>query len=414
MCHYIPYYQPKGSLKNKKEYGCMADKSRWTDLIARVQDVTDRTIALRRDLHRIPEASGQELKTSARVLQELGELDVAVQSEVAGTGVVVDLDTERPDPLIVLRADMDALPMEDRSAESYRSLHPGLAHTCGHDGHTAILIGVVHVLSHLREGLTGRIRFVFQPAEETASGAQAMLAAGVLGQDPPEAILALHACPGIATDTVTCRAGVIAASNDAFTITVQGQGGHSARPHQARNPLDGMARLLQGLPALSTQQRVITICTAHAGNSKNVIPETGILAGTARCLDEVLRQRSKTDIEEQAQALCAPLDLHASVVFQEGCPSVQNDARLFSRFQDMGQALHPLLHVEEAEGPSMGGEDFAFFTQQAPGLLLRLGVGIHSPLLHTPEFSFNDDAIPTGMLAFAGLVLQLSTERNAH
>jgi len=266
------------------------------------------------------------------------------------------------------------------------------------------------VLSRLQEGLTGQIRFVFQPAEETATGAQAMLAAGVLGQAQPDAALALHATPGLAPDTVTCRAGVIGASNDAFTITVRGQGGHSARPHEACNPLDGMARLLQDLPALSTSRRVVTICTAHAGNSKNVIPETGVLTGTARCLDEGLRRHTKAEIEAQAQTLCASLDLDATIVFQEGCPSVQNDAGLFARLQDVGRALHGHLHVQETAAPSMGGEDFAFFTQQAPGLLLRLGVGTDSPLLHTPEFSFNDDAVPTGMLALAGLALQLCTE----
>jgi amidohydrolase len=303
------------------------------------------------------------------------------------------------------------LPVDDRSPAEYRSRRPGYAHCCGHDGHTAILFGVAGVLARLRETLCGRIRFVFQPAEERATGAKAMLAAGVLADGPPDAVLALHAWPGLPPDTVASRAGVVGASNDAFTIEVRGRGGHSARPNQARNPLDGMARLLQALPTLSTPQRVVTICTARAGIRDNVIPERGTLSGTSRALDEGLRQRTKREIQEQATALCAALGLSATVVFGEGCPPVVNDGNLLSELFEVGEALAPHVRVTELPAPSMGADDFAYFLEHAPGLLIRLGMGVDSPPLHTSEFTFDDRAVPTGILVLAGMVVRLCAQQ---
>jgi amidohydrolase len=377
------------------------------DLIAAVERVAPRAVALRRDLHRIAEPSGREVETAGRVAKELARMELAVRTGVGGTGVTADWETGRPGPFVLLRADMDALPIEDRSPAACRSLNPGYSHACGHDGHTAILVGVVEVLKRQEAALAGRVRFVFQPAEELATGARAMIAAGVLADGRPDAVLALHAWPGLAVDTVASRPGVMGASHDAFTIEVRGRGGHSARPDQALNPLDGMARLLQELPTLSSSERVVTICTARAGTSDNVIPDRGTLTGTTRALDEGLRQRTKVEIEERAARLLAPLGLSATVAFREGCPPVVNDQNLFSELCEVGKTLGPHVRVREVEAASMGAEDFAVFLNEAPGLLIRLGMGADSPLLHTPEFSFNDEAVPTGMLALTGMVLRV-------
>lgn len=382
----------------------------YADLISAVRRVAGHAVTLRRDLHRIPEPSGQEVETAARVAKELAQAGLDPRTGVGGTGVTADLETGRPGPFLLLRADMDALPVDDRSPEQYRSLHPGYSHCCGHDGHTATLVGVVNVLRDVQEKLSGRIRFVFQPAEEKAAGAKAMLAAGLLADGRPDAVLALHAWPALRTGTVASRAGVIGASSDGFTIEVHGRGGHSARPDNARNPLDGMARLVQALPSLSSPERVVTICTARAGSTDNVIPETGTLGGTLRALDEDLRERTKNDIQEQTRAICTTLGLSATVSIREGSPPVVNDAGLFSHLCQMARALEPHVRVEEVEAPSMGAEDFAVYMQQAPGLLIRLGMGVDSPLLHTPEFAFNDDALPTGMLVLAGMVLRLCSQ----
>ncbi len=382
----------------------------YTDLIAAVRQGATRAVALRRDLHRIPEPSGREVETAARVAMELAETGLPVRTGLGGTGVIADLETGRPGPYVLLRADMDALPLEDRSPPEWRSQRPGYTHCCGHDGHTATLLGAVHVLAHLEETLSGRIRFVFQPAEERATGAEAMLDAGLFADGRPDAVLALHAWPGLPTDTVASRPGVIGASSDAFTIEVRGRGGHSARPDQACNPLDGMARLIQALPMLSSPERVVTICTAQAGTTANVIPERGTLTGTSRALNEDLRRRTKQEIEERAKEVCTPLGLSATVSFRQGCPPVVNDRDLFSQLCELGEALAPHVRVEEVQAPSMGAEDFAVLMQQAPGLLIRLGMGTDSPLLHTPEFAFNDEAVPTGMLVLAGMVVRLCTK----
>lgn len=388
-------------------------KDSYADLIVAVRRVAARVVALRRDLHRIAEPSGREVKTAARVAKELAETDVTLQTGVAGTGVTADLETGRPGPFVVLRADMDALPVEDRSPAEGRSVHPGYSHCCGHDGHTAILLGAVRVLGILRERLSGRIRFVFQPAEENATGAKAMLAAGVLADDRAVAVLALHAWPGLPTDTVESRPGVVGASNDAFTIDVRGRSGHSARPEEALNPLGGMARLIEALPKLSSPQRMVTLCTARAGRTNNVIPEIGTLTGTSRALNEDLRQRTKSEIQQQAAALCAALGLSATVSFQEGCPPLVNDPELYWQLCRLGQALQPQVRVREVDAPSMGAEDFAFFMQEAPGLFIHLGMGADSPLLHTPEFLFNDEAVPTGITVLAAMALRLCAREKA-
>ena len=382
-------------------------KDPYAELIAAVRRVAARVVKLRRDLHRIPEPSGGEVKTAARVEKELAQTDVTLQTGVGGTGVTADLRTGRPGPFVVLRADMDALPVEDRSPAEYRSVHPGYSHCCGHDGHTAILVGAVWVLGMLRERLSGRIRFVFQPAEENAAGAKAMLAAGVLAESRPDAVLALHAWPGLPADTVASRPGVVGASNDAFSIEVRGRSGHSARPEEALNPLEGMARLIEVLPKLSSPKRMVTLCTARAGRTHNVIPEIGTLTGTSRALNEDLRQQTKREVQERAAVLCAAMGLSATVSFREGCPPLINEPELYWQLCRLGQDLRPQVRVREVDAPSMGSEDFAFFMQEAPGLFIRLGMGTDSPPLHTPEFLFNDEAVPTGISVLAAMALRL-------
>ncbi len=382
------------------------------DLIAAVRAAAPHAVALRRDLHRMPEPGGDEVQTAARIAEELADMSATVRTGVGGQGVVADLHGRREGGYVLLRADMDALPMEDRSEEEYRSLHPGYSHACGHDGHMAILLGTVHVLAQLRPRLAGRVRFVFQPAEEKATGAKAMLADGLLDDGRPDAALALHAWPELPSDVVASRPGVIAASLDPFAVRVRGHGGHSARPHRARNPLDGMARLIQVLPTLSSPERTVTICMSMAGGSDNVIPEEGTLAGSARALDEELQRQTRQAIRELAHQACDPLELCAEVSFRSSCPPVINDGRLFEELVAMGREFSRFVQVRQLDAPSMGGEDFAVFAQQIPGLLIRLGTGNpeadgNAPLLHTPEFAFNDRAVPTGMLVLAGMALRL-------
>jgi amidohydrolase len=271
----------------------------------------------------------------------------------------------------------------------------------------AILLGVARVLHGRRRRLAGRVRFLFQPAEEAAGGARTMIADGALDGMAPDAILALHGWPGLATDVVAARPGIMMASNDGFIVHVQGRGGHGARPDAARNPLPGLARAIEKLTALTRDDRVVSVCMVQAGEKNNVIPSRGILEGTCRALTSAVREETREAIRAAAQEACAGTGLQAEVLFQTGCPAVVNDTGLFDLFRAVGGELAGRLRVDTLDAPSMGSEDFSYFLEYGPGLIFRVGMGMEGPQLHTPAFDFNDAALGTGTTMLAALVWRL-------
>lgn len=377
------------------------------ELRGRLDEMVADTVAVRHRLHQVPEPANMEKDTSVLVREQMVEAGLDTVSTVGGTGLVGTLDSCRPGPTVVLRADMDALPVEEATGVPYTSRRPGYSHCCGHDGHMAILLGVARMLCRMRDALSGTVRFLFQPAEESGQGARRMMEAGALGTAPVAAVLGLHASPGLPVGTVGCRAGSVTAAIDSFTIAVNGSGGHSARPHSARNPLEGIARLIQDLPALSNAERVITVCTVKAGASRNVIPDTATLGGTCRSVSPQVRKQAVQDLSESALRLCEEVDLHAQVTIDEGCPPVVTNAELFRDFCVVARALEPHVQLAILDKPSMGSEDFAYYLEKAPGLLFRLGMGAAWPDLHTASFDFNDAAIETGISMLAGMTLRL-------
>jgi amidohydrolase len=378
-----------------------------TALLAAIDAHLERVARLRHDLHRIPEPGYHETETAAYVADALRAVGLAPRTGVGGTGVVADLETDRDGRQVVLRADMDGLPVREATGVPYKSRREGYAHACGHDGHMAILLGVAGVLRERRERLAGRVRFLFQPAEEVAGGARAMIADGALDGMAPDAILALHGWPGLAADTVAARPGIMMASNDGFLVRVHGRGGHGARPDAARNPLPGLARAIEKLTALTRADRVVSVCLVQAGEKNNVIPSRGILEGTCRALSPAVREETREAIRTAAREACAGAGLQAEVLFQTGCPAVENDPGLFDLFRAVGGALAGRLRVETLEAPSMGSEDFSCFLEYGPGLLFRVGVGEACPQLHAPGFDFNDAALGTGMRMLASMVWRL-------
>jgi len=368
---------------------------------------TDYVVELRHRLHRIPEPGFSEKRTASLIAEELGKLDLEVRTDVGQTGIVADLVTGRPGVYIAVRADMDALPLKELTGVDYASENDGYSHCCGHDGHAASLVATARVLSQIRDQLAGKVRFIFQPAEEICKGAGAMIDSGVLGPEPPEAILGVHAWPGLPADTVACRQGTIMASCDVLTVNVSGKGGHGARPELARNPLLGMARVVDVLSKLDNRERIVSLCTARVGSQANIIASRGKLSGTVRALNRQIRDKTIDEIVSGVEDVCGQLGLQGKVSFDAMSPAVIVDKRLYGIFKEIGAELLGADKVVELESPSMGSEDFGRYLDHVPGLLFRVGMGLDSPGLHRADFDFNDDALRTATLMLCGLAVRV-------
>jgi len=380
------------------------------NLTSLVETHVDHVTELRHRLHRIPEPGFQETKTASILKEELGGLGLNVQTGIAGTGIIADLVTPNPGAYVAVRADMDALPLTESTGAEYASENDGYAHSCGHDGHAAAVLGTARVLSEVRQQLVGKVRFIFQPAEEICRGAGAMIDNGVFHPDLPDAILGVHAWPGLPADTVACRKGTMMASCDVLTIKISGKGGHGARPELARNPLLGMARVVETLSKLDNHERVVSLCTARVGAQANIIAGRGKLSGTMRALNTRIRERTIEEIITGVDEACEPLGLHGKVSFDAMSPAVIADERLYRVFRQVGAELLGAEKVVELERPSMGSEDFGRYLEHVPGLLFRVGMGANSAGLHQPEFDFNDAALRTAMLMLSGMAIRVCRE----
>jgi len=363
---------------------------------------------LRQALHQIPEPGLEENKTSALLHTELLELGLKVIPGFGTTGLVADLRQDNRDSgYVILRADIDGLPVQESSDAPYHSRHQGYSHCCGHDGHAACLIGAARILLEVKECWQGRIRLLFQPAEEISRGAQRMIEAGLFRQGLPTAIIALHAWPGMPAGSVAGKAGTMMASSDSFRLTVTGRGGHGARPALARNPLFGIARAGQQLAAMTDHTRVVSPCVARVGEKVNVIAASGYLAGTLRTLDQDTRERTMSEMTAVCKQVCAQEGLECRLEFEAGCPCVSVSAELYQRFRQLAVALLGKQNVNELDKPSMGSEDLGFYLEHVPGLMFRLGMGTECPELHNPAFDFSDHALSTGMQMLAALAVDL-------
>jgi len=375
-----------------------------------VEQNLDHLTALRHKLHQCPEPAFAETQTARLIADELCDIGLDFQTGLARTGLVADWNPGAKGKYIILRSDMDALPVQETTGRAYQSTRKGFAHSCGHDGNTAVLLGTARLLQELNPDWPVHIRFLFQPAEEKGRGAPAMIKAGALGNQKPDAFLTIHGWPFLPAGSVGGLPGPLLANSDSIKIKVIGRGGHGARPQYARNPLEGMAAIVDTLKTMNTPQRVVTLCTARVGQRHNTIADFGTLTGTLRTFDPDLRRETKRQIEEKVAAVCASLHLQATVKFEFHCPVVVNDPQLYEYFREAGTLLFGPDCVARLEGPSMGSEDFGCYLQHAPGFLIRLGMGENSPPLHQSDFDFNDRALPTGILILAALVWRIARE----
>ena len=373
-------------------------------------------IAWRRQIHAHPELGFAEHETSALVEQELKAAGVAT-TRIVGTGVVGLIEGTRPGKTLLLRADMDALPLEERSGEPFSSKVPGVMHACGHDAHTAMLLGAAVVLSGERDRLAGKIKFVFQPAEEGPGGAKPMIEAGVLEHPAVDAAVMIHVLPLLETGVVGWRTGPMMASADEFRLAITGRGGHAASPHLGVDTIPVAAEIIGALQRIASRETdplesvVVSIGTIHGGQRSNIIADRTEITGTVRCFNEALRDTIPRRIERIAQGICAAHGATCTLHYEMGYPSVQNDERLARLVASVLQETPEVVRLTELPAPRMGAEDFAYFAQAVPACMLRLGVvasGTREPaMLHASEFRLDERALRTGVAVFRELALRL-------
>ena len=390
----------------------MTDKNFLQDAVtAAIERILPDTIQTRHHLHQNPELSGAEAGTSAYVAERLRAFGLDnVQTDLAGHGVTGVLRGKADGPMLALRADMDALPIQEASGLEYASCHAGIMHACGHDGHTATLLGTAQVLSGLREYLPRSVKFIFQPAEETVGGADGMVAAGALSG--VEAIVALHGWPNLEVGQIGYRPGPMMASADIFDLTIKGVGGHAAYPQTTVDPIVIGSQIVAAWQTLSSREVspldsvVVTVAQFHAGSAYNVIPGAAELKGTVRCLSNSVRDEMPAKLERIAAGICAAFRADYEFAYTSGPPVVVNDPALTSLVQAVGQDVLAPGGVNLLETPTMGAEDFAYYLLQIPGVMFRLGVGTDVTALHTPTYNFSDGALPHGMAMLANIALR--------
>lgn len=381
------------------------------DILETIERLKPELIALRHDLHAHPELGFEEHRTAERVAEWLARHGIEGHTGVAKTGVVGTLHGERGEgACVAFRADMDALPIEERNDVPYRSRHAGKMHACGHDGHTTILLGAAAVLAQYRHRLRGTVRFLFQPSEENVSGAKVMLEEGVLEEMPPKWVVALHGKPGLPLGSIGIRAGAMMASADTFDIWLTGKGGHAALPHLSDDPVLAGAHLVQALHGIVGRESspgnplVVSVTQFHAGNAYNVLPQEAHLAGTVRCLREETRRRMAQRMREVMEAEARLWHVQSRFEWHTGAPVTVNHPQVVEHIARVAEQALGQGRVVWLEEPLMGAEDFAYFAQVVPSAMFFLGLGDATDL-HTAYFDFPDAGIEFGVKMFVGLAL---------
>jgi amidohydrolase len=362
---------------------------------------------IRRDLHRHPELGTQEVRTSRIVADYLKNLGFDVRTGIGGHGVVGLLSTREADRSVALRADMDALPMEEKNSVPYASIKRGVAHCCGHDGHTAILLGAANLLCKFSESLIGNVKFLFQPSEDRApGGAIPMIADGVLRDPVVDGIFSLHLCPDLAQGSVGIKSGFSTISSAGFTLNMVGKGGHVANPHESVDPviMAGMV-IMAGQTIVSRRidprdPTIISFCSVHGGTAGNIIPEEVTLTGTIRTLKPEKREELAGRLEEVAQGVARSSGGRCRLSVRMEYPAVFNHPELALEFRESAAKVVPADSVIEMQSPSMTGEDVSYFHQKVPGAHWLLGtknpaMNFTHPL-HSPYFDFNEEIMPLG------------------
>ena len=373
----------------------------------------EKIVQFRRDLHRIPETAYTESKTAAYVAERLGRLGLAVQTGIARFGVLGVQQCSEPGKTLMLRSELDALPVSEQTGLPFASTHNGAMHACGHDGHMAMVLGAATVLSELPDRLSGQINYLFQPAEEGPGGAKPMIDEGVMENPHVDYALGCHLWPGIPEGLVGVKAGPLMAAMDRFDLTITGRGGHGAMPHLCVDALDVGTQIVNALQRIVSrhmnplQPTVVTVGQFHAGSTFNVIASEAHLSGTTRTFDPDIWASWPERIDTVVGGICQAMGATYTLDYQPGYPVTVNDAWMADEIKAVaGSAVGP-DNVVEPE-PTMGGEDMSFFLERSKGCFFFLGVGRENCApLHNPRFDFTEDVLFTGVEIYCRAALRL-------
>ncbi|HVN52807.1 MAG TPA: amidohydrolase [Anaerolineaceae bacterium] len=378
------------------------------------------TRSVRRDLHRHPELAFNEIRTSGIVARELNGLGMEVTSGIGKTGVVGLLEGGKPGPVVMLRFDMDALPVTEQTGAEYASENPGIMHACGHDGHVSIGLTVARILTNHKDDLPGIVKFAFQPAEECAGGAEAMIKDGVLHHPRPERILGLHVWNEKPLGWIGVVPGPFMAGSEIFTVRILGKGGHAALPETTVDPVLAAAQVVTALQSIvsrnisSLQTAVVSVTRLKAGDAFNVIPPSAEIEGTIRCFEPAIRQAVLQRFGEIVSGVSSAMGCRAEIDLREMTPAVINDEDTALRLQGVARRVLP-DHQLETQYRTMGSEDFSFFMQDVPGCFFFLGSANAGRGLtashHHPRFDFDEAVLPQAAAMMAASAVQLLEEK---
>jgi len=385
------------------------------DLRQRADDLAPELIRRRRDLHRHPELGFEEVRTSGLVAERLRELGLEVRTGLARTGVAGILRAKRPRSRgVLLRADMDALPVQEIPGREYGSTVPGRMHACGHDGHTAMLLGAAELIVGLQEELPRDVVFCFQPAEEGQGGGRQMVEAGVLQLVDTGAVFALHLWTPFPAGTLHVRSGPTMAAQDEFRARIIGKGGHGALPHRTRDPIVAAAQAIVQLQSIVSRRvdpvesAVVTIGSLNAGSAPNVIPDEARLQGTLRSFSEEVRDLLRETVPAILDATAHAAGCRSEFEIDPGFPAVVNDPQAVQRVREAAAPVFGAENVHEP-APMAASEDFAYYLNKLPGAFILVGAGNAERGItaqhHSPEFDIDESVLPRGAELLARLAL---------
>jgi amidohydrolase len=383
------------------------------DFTAQAEAMRDELIARRRDFHMHPELAFEEVRTSGIVAQELSALGLEVQAGVGKTGVVAILEGDQDGPTVLVRADMDALPILEENQNAYASRTPGIMHACGHDGHTTIALGVAKLLSQQRHQIAGRVKFVFQPAEEIVGGARAMIADGVLTDPRPDVTLGLHLWNSMPLGKLGVADGPVMAGSSVFTLKITGKGGHAASPHQGVDPVVCASQIVMAFQSIVSRNQdpldsaVISVTWFHAGTAFNVIPQDVELRGTMRFFKLDVRDLVDRRMDEISTGIAQAMGCSADLKIEHNVLPVINNPEITGRVRNLFRQYvgDAGLNTDER---TMGAEDVGLFMDDIPGTYFFLGAAVPNQETyyghHHPKFDFDENALPLGVALLSAAI----------
>jgi amidohydrolase len=381
-----------------------------------VEGLTPQLVGLRKQLHQHPELAFEEHETAKAVAAFLGNLKIPFRTGIGKTGVVATLEGARPGRTIGIRADMDALPIHEQTGLAFASRVQGKMHACGHDVHTVIALGVAATLAELRDALHGTVKFIFQPAEETLSGAQAMIADGVLDGPKMDLILGYHNWPAVEAGKVGYNAGAVMSAADAFDIALKGRDGHGAHPHLAVDALAAGAHLVAQLQTIVSREvkpnwpAVLTVGEFHAGRARNIIAGSAELKGIVRTMEPGLSQKIEAAVRRMLEGIKTGMRVDYTLDWKRMAPPLRNDDAILKPLLESARRALGEGNVLQLPEPSMGSEDFAWFAERVPAAHLRIGSRIDGldTAIHRANYDCNELAIPVGVKVLARAALDLT------